>query len=150
MRAKQLAIEPRVGGEEGTTDPQQDATGMVWPRELGPVPDRLVSFVSGQLAGHLDRFPAHTTADREALGFAFAEGHPHRFPAAELTSSTRPLREGQEEVVASSACAPANAPSAVAQTITGRPTAATSACSRSRSTSARMLPPKPAPMMRAP
>src|SRR3989441_5317026 len=124
---------------------------MVGTLELGAVPDRLVLLTGSELTRHLDRLPACARANRQALSLTFAERHPHRFPAAELTDAPRPLREREEEAVVQRAtmrCA--NAPSAVAQKMTSPFMASANACSTPRSMSARMLPPKPAPMMRAP
>src|SRR5487761_593989 len=127
---------------------------MVRPRELGPVPDRLVAFTRRELAWHLDRLPPQSLADRQTLSLALAERCPQRLPARQLASARGPLRQRKEEAVAHVARPPARgatkAPSAVEQTMIGRSTAADSAFSAPCRMRARMLPPNPAPMMRAP
>src|SRR6266478_4648603 len=124
---------------------------MVGTLEFGAVPHRLVFLAGRELARHLDRLPACAPPDCQPLSLAFAQRHPDRFPAAELADAARPLRERKEKAVAQSAITWwAYAPSAVAQKMTSRFMASANACSRPRSMSARMLPPKPAPMIRAP
>ena len=127
---------------------------MIRAGELGPVPDRLVPLASRELAWNFDRLPPHTLSDRQPLCFALAERCPQRLPAAQLTNAGRPLRKWKEKAVAHAAVTPVrgatNAPSAVVHTMTGLWTAADRWPSAPRSISARMLPPKPAPMMRAP
>src|SRR6266852_2293703 len=124
---------------------------MVGTLELGAIPHRLAIPVGRELAWNFDRLPAHAPADVETLGLAFAKGHPHRLPAAQLADAPGPLWQREEKAVAQMAltwCT--NAPSAVAQKMTSRFIASANDVSRPRSMSARMLPPKPAPMMRAP
>ena len=100
MRAEQLAVEPSVRGEKRAADAQQHASRMVRPLEFGAVPDRLAALVRGQLPRDLDRLPAPSHTDRQALGLAFAQRHPDRFPAAELADPSRALREREEKAVA--------------------------------------------------
>src|SRR3981081_173984 len=118
---------------------------MVGSGELGPVPDRLVSFARRELARNLDRFPADALAYRQPLIPSLSERSPHGLPAAELADSAGSLRQWEEQAIAQAAPSPmsgvTNAPSAVEQPMTGRSPAAASAASLPLSMSARMLPP---------
>src|SRR3989475_13335390 len=71
---------------------------------------------------------------------------PHGLPSGELAAAGRALRERHEQGVAQRAYGP----SAVEQNRTGCPTSVMNGPICLRSTSASTLPPKPAPMMRAP
>ena len=158
MRTEQASVQPDIGCEERAAYAQHDSTRVVRPRKLHPVPHGLAPLARGELARHLDRLPAGPAPDRQALCLAFAERHPHRLPAAELAPPRGPLRQGHEQRIAHSGfnlegalrAAGAKAPSAVEQMSTGLPKTATKGCVLVRSSSASMLPPKPAPMMRAP
>src|SRR2546426_708490 len=130
----------------GPADAQHDAAGVIRAWKLGSIPHRLPPLVRRQLARDLDRLPAAADADRQALGFAFAERHPHGLPSGELAAAGRALRERHEQGVAQRAYGP----SAVEQNRTGFPTSVMNGPICLRSTSASTLPPKPAPMMRAP
>ena len=148
MRAEQPTVQPHVGGEKSAADPQHDTAGMVWARKLGAIPDRLAALRGRELAGHLDGFPAGAAADGQALRLAFAERHPDRFPSGELTPPRGALRQRHEQRVAH--CVFTKAPSAVEQKSIGRAMERAKDSVWRPSTRARMLPPKPAPMMRAP
>src|ERR1700674_2441642 len=127
---------------------------MVGPGELGAIPHGLVPFARRELAWYLDRLPTDAFSDGQPLSLSLAERRPHGLPAAELADPTGPLRKWKEQAVVHAARPLASrrtkAPSAVEHKITGRATAAARAASLPLSMSARMLPPKPAPMMRAP
>src|ERR1700694_2544301 len=127
---------------------------MVRSSKLGSVPNSLVPLPSRQLAWDLDRFPAKALSDRQLLSLSLTERGPYGLPAAELSDAARPLRKRKEQAIAHAALArasrPTKAPSAVEHTMTGRSSAAASAVSLPFSTSASMLPPKPAPMILAP
>src|SRR5450759_2656528 len=127
---------------------------MVGSGELGPVPHGMVPFARRELTRDLDRFPTDAFSDGQPLSLSLTKRSPYRLPAAELADAARRLWKWKEQAVAHAALPPsaarAKAPSAVEQRMTGRSTAAASAASLPRSMSARMLPPNPAPMMRAP
>src|SRR5439155_7768938 len=146
VRAEQPTVQPHVGGEKRAADAQHDAAGVIRAWKLGSIPHRLPPLVRRQLARDLDRLPAAADVDRQALGFAFAERHPHGLPSGELAAARRALRERHEQGVAQRAYGP----SAVEQNRTGCPTSVMNGPICLRSTSASTLPPKPAPMMRAP
>src|SRR5256885_3793533 len=146
MRAEQAPVQPNVGGEKRPADAQYDAARVIRARKLGPVPDRLPAFSRGELARDLDRLPRAADADRQALRLALAEGHPDSLPARELAAAGRTLRQGHEQGVAQRAYGP----SAVEQNKTGCPKSLRNGFICVRSTSASTLPPKPAPMIRAP
>src|SRR5216683_2140154 len=130
MRSEQLSVQPDVRGEERSADAQHDATRMVRAR-------------------HLDRLPTGAASDGQPFRLALAERHPDRLPCAELTGARRALRHRQEQTVTHSLAA-TYAPSAVAQMRVGRPIDVAKFLTWARSTRASTLPPKPAPMMRAP
>src|ERR1041384_266299 len=146
--AEKLPVQPDVGGEEGAADAQHDPARVIRPGELGPVPDRLPALGRGELARNLDRFPSGADSSRQPFGLALAQRHPHGFPPDQLATPGWALRQRHEQGIAHAVFT--NAPSAVAQTSTGLATAVVKAAIFGRTTRARMLPPKPAPMMRAP
>src|SRR5713226_1561583 len=100
MRTEQLAVEPCVGGEKRAADAEEDASGMVGSLKLRAIPNRLPVPVGRELARNFDRLPAHASAEVETFGFALAEGHPHRLPAAQLTDAPGPLWQWEEKAVA--------------------------------------------------
>src|ERR1700730_5564727 len=154
MRAEQLAVQPGVRGEKRTADAKQHAPRVVGTLELGAIPDRLAALMGGELPRHLYRLPPHHPGDRGAVRPALATRHPYGLPPAKLADAAWSLRKREEKTVAQLAMvflwSCANAPSAVVQKMTSRFIASANAVSWPASMRARMLPPKPAPMMRAP
>src|SRR5215472_3203257 len=147
MGAEHAAVEPDVGGEEGASDPKQHSAVVVWPGETGAVPDDGAAGNSRLLEWHRHRLPAATAAGGKALGLTLTERLPGALPLAQGADSARALTQRQADAIVHRTYAP----SAVLQNLM-----ITSGSARRTppaapvSSSATTLPPKPAPMRRAP
>ena len=99
VRPQQPAVQPHVGGQEGAAEAEQDAAGIVGPREAGAVPDRAALGHRRLLGGHLDVLPAAGATAVQALGLPLAQRHPGALPAAQCAPAIGRLRVRQEEGV---------------------------------------------------